>query len=111
MLRFASIPLPVAGFGLELLEVAASRSDLHLAAFIERAAGWWVTEADPSRLSHRIPDFVKNGGERVGTRTIQVELTPDVWGALERSAEEQHVSVELLVLHAGMCYAAQRQPS
>jgi hypothetical protein len=104
--RLANVPLPLAGFGLELLEVEAGRSGLTLGAYMERAAGWWVTEADPTRPSHRVPDFMKPGGKRVGTKTVEVELSPEVWSELERAAEEQEATVELLVLHAGMCYAA-----
>jgi hypothetical protein len=108
MFRLVNIPLPLAGFGLELLELEAGRCGLSLAAFIERAAGWWVTEADPGRLSHQVPDFLKYGGERVGTKTVDVELSPAVWFALERSAEEQDAQLELIVLHAAICYAVQQ---
>jgi hypothetical protein len=108
MFRLANIPLPLAGFGLELLELEAARCGLSLAAFVERAAGWWVAEADPVRLSHRIPDFLKGGGERVGTKTVDVELSPEVWSALERSAEEQDAPLELVVLHAALCYAVRQ---
>jgi hypothetical protein len=75
---------------------------------VERAGGWWVAEADPVRLSHRIPDFLKGGGERVGTKTVDVELSPEVWSALERSAEEQDAPLELVVLHAALCYAVRQ---
>jgi hypothetical protein len=108
MLRLATIPLPLAGFGLEVLEVEANRSGLSLSTFMERAAGWWVTEGDPSRPSHRVPDFLKEGGKRIGTKTVDVELSPEIWCALERSAEEQDAPLELVVLHAAMCYAAQQ---
>jgi hypothetical protein len=108
MFRLANVPLPLAGFGLELLEVEAGRSGLTLGAYMERAAGWWATEADPSRPSYRVPDFVKDGRERVGTKTVDVELSPELWSALERSAEEQAALLELIVLHAAMCYAAQQ---
>ena len=57
MFRHASIPLPLAGFGLELLEVEARRSGVTLAAFMERAAGWSATEADPSRPPTGCPTF------------------------------------------------------
>jgi hypothetical protein len=108
MLRLVNMPLPLAGFGLELLELEAGRCGLSLAAFVERAAGWWVEEADPGRLSHRVPDFLNEGGERVGAKTVDVELSPEVWSALERSAEEQDAQLELVVLHAAMCYAVQQ---
>ena len=108
MFRLASVPLPLAGFGLQLLEVEAGRSGVSVAAFMERSAGWWLTEADPTRPYHRVPDFLKEGGKRVGTKTVAVELSPDLWFALERSAEEQDTPLELVVLQAAMCYAAQR---
>jgi hypothetical protein len=46
--------------------------------------------------------------ERAGTKTVDVELSPELWSALERSAEEQAALLELIVLHAAMCYAAQQ---
>jgi hypothetical protein len=105
MLRLTTVPLPLAGFGLELLEIEAGRARLSLDAFMARAVRWWLTEADSSQPSHRVPKFLDHGSERVGTMTVDVEISPDVWSALERTAEEQQASVELLVLHATMCYA------
>ena len=81
---------------MQLLEVEAGRSGVSVAAFMERSAGWWLTEADPTRPSHPVPHF------------LAVELSPDLWFALERSAEEQDTPLELVVLQAAMCYAAQR---
>ena len=43
----------------------------------------------------------------MGDSTVDVELSPDVWRALEALAEEQDTSVELTVLHAAMLYAAE----
>ena len=43
----------------------------------------------------------------MGSSTVDVELSPDVWRALERLAEEQETSVELIVLHAAMVHAAE----
>ena len=43
----------------------------------------------------------------MGDSTVDVELSPDLWRALEGLAEEQGTTVELTVLHAAMLYAAE----
>ena len=107
MFRRASIPLPLAGFGLDLLEAEARRAEMPLAHFVEEAAAYYATAPDLSRPSRRVPRFVRESERRVGKSTVDVELSPDVWRALEELAEEQGTSVELIVLHAAMVYAAE----
>ncbi len=106
MFRRASIPLPLAGFGLDLLEEAARRADLPLADFVEKAAARYAA-GDTSRPSRRVPRFLRQA-ERVGSSTVDVELSPELWSALEELAEEQGTTVELTVLHAAMLYAAEQ---
>ena len=108
MFRRASIPLPLAGFGLDLLEAEARRAEMPLAQFVEEAAAYYATAPDTSRPSRRLPRFVRESERRVGSSTVDVELSPDVWRALEGLAEEQGTSVELIVLHAAMLHAAER---
>ena len=107
MFRRASIPLPLAGFGLELLEAEARRAELPLAQFVEEAAANYAAAPDLRRPSRRVPRFIRESERRVGSSTVDVELSPDVWRALERLAEEQETSVELIVLHAAMVHAAE----
>ena len=107
MFRRASIPLPLAGFGLDLLEAEARRADVPLAEFVEAAAAHYVAAGDAGRPSRRVPRFVRESEPRVGASTVDVELGPDVWRALESLAEEQGTSVELMVLHAAVLYAAE----
>ena len=108
MFRRASIPLPLAGFGLDLLEAEARRAEMPLAHFVEEAAAYYAAAPDTSRPSRRVPRFVRESERRVGSSTVDVELSPDVWRALERLAEEQGTSVELMVLHAAMIHAAEK---
>jgi hypothetical protein len=107
MFRRASIPLPLAGFGLELLETEARRADMPLAHFVEEAAAYYAAAPNRSRPSRRVPRFVRESGRGVEGSTVDVELSPDVWRSLERLAEEQGTTVELIVLHAAMLYAAE----
>lgn len=107
MFRRASIPLPLAGFGLDLLEAEARRAEMPMAHFVEHAAAYYAAAPDTSRPSRRVPRFVRESERRVGSSTVDVELSPDVWSALEHLAEEQCTSVELMVLHAAMVYAAE----
>jgi hypothetical protein len=107
MFRRASIPLPLAGFGLDLLEAEARRADMPLAHFVEKAAAHYAAAPDTGRPSRRVPRFVRESERSVGDSTVDVELSPDVWRALEGLAGEQGTSVELIVLHAAMLYAAE----
>jgi uncharacterized protein (DUF1778 family) len=107
MFRRASIPLPLAGFGLDLIEAEARRSGMTLAHFVEQAAVYYAAAPDTGRPSRRVPRFVREAERRVGSATVDVELSPDTWRALEELAEEQGTSVELMVLHAAMLYAAE----
>src|SRR5215208_4976943 len=100
MYRRASIPLPLARFGLDLLEAEARRAEVPLAHFVEQAAAYYAAAPDTGRPSRRVPRFVRESERRVGLSTVDVELSPDVWRALEDLAEEQDISVELMVLHA-----------
>lgn len=104
--RRAKIPLPLAGFGLELLSEQAERCELGLEAFVAQAAKRYVSRADPRRPSQRVPRFVKGSEPRAGETQIEIELEPDVLSALERHAGEQGVKLELLVMHAALWHAA-----
>jgi hypothetical protein len=107
MFRRASIPLPLAGFGLDLLKGEARRAGLPLAGFVEQAAVYYAAAPDTSRPSRRVPRFVRESGQRVGSSTVEVELSPDLWRVLEQLSDEQGTTVELTVLHAAMLYAAE----
>jgi hypothetical protein len=106
MFRRASIPLPLAGFGLDLLEGEARRAGLPLADFVEQAAAHYAAAPDTSRPSRRVPRFVRESEQRMGSSTVDVELSPELWRAMEKLSDEQGTSVELTVLHAAMLYAA-----
>ena len=106
MLRRASIPLPLAGFGLELLETQSERCGVPLDSFIARAAERYIADGNNDLPSRRIPQFVKQSPTPVGRTTTDVELAPDLWSALEREAEAQGVPLELLVMHAALWLAA-----
>ncbi len=110
MFRRASIPLPLAGFGLDLLETEARRARLPLADFVEQAAVRYAS-ADTTRPSRRVPRFLRQAERRVGSSTVDVELSPDLWRTLEELAGEQETTVELTVLHAAMLYAAEASAS
>ena len=103
----ATIPLPLAGFGLELLQVQAERCGLSVATFMERAAERYAAEPDRERPSRRVPQFVKASGPRVAQSSVDVEFSPELWSALERDAEAQGVPIELIVPHAAMLLAAE----
>ena len=111
MFRRASIPLPLAGFGLELLNGEARRAEMPLAHFVEEAAAYYAAAPDTSRPSRRVPRFVRESERNVGSSTVDVELSPDLWRALEGLAEEQGTTVELTVLHAAMLFAAEASAS
>jgi hypothetical protein len=104
--RRASIPLPLAGFGLELLDAQAERCGLSVAAFMERAAGRYVSDPERYRPSWNVPRFLTESAQRAGSRTVDVELDPELWDSLEREASSQGVPVELIVAHAAMLLAA-----
>jgi hypothetical protein len=106
VLRRASIPLPLAGFGLELLEAQSERSGVPLDRFIVRAAERYVAERDNSRPSHRVPEFLTESLAPVGGPKTDVEFEPGLWSALEREAEAQGVPLELVVTHAAVWLAA-----
>jgi hypothetical protein len=106
MFRDARIPLPLEGFGVELLEAQAERCGLSLASFMERAAQRYLAEPDRAAPSRRVPAFLKDGGGPAAQKTVEVELGPELWDALELEAEAQGVGLELIVAHAAMLLAA-----
>ena len=106
MLRRASIPLPLAGFGLELLRAQTERSGLSTAEFVAHAAERYLAERDPELPSSRVPSFLKGAEPRVAEETVDVELPPGLLSALEREAQIQGVPLELLVTHAAIWLAA-----
>lgn len=106
MFRHASIPLPIQGFGVELLEAQAERCGLSVASFMERAAQRYVAATDQAAPSHRVPAFLTERERRAGETTVEVELDPDLWCALEKQAQAQGVGVEVIVVHAAMLLAA-----
>lgn len=107
MFRRASIPLPLAGYGLELLDAQAERCGVSLATFMGRAAERYVAEPDRDRPSRRVPRFLKESSRRVDQHSVEVELGPELWCALEQEAEAQGMPIELIVTHAAMLVAAE----
>ena len=107
MFRRAAIPLPLAGFGHELLEAQAERCGLPVAAFMERAAERYLANPDRAAPSRRVPRFLKDSSQRAGEHSVEVELGPELWSALEQEAHAQCVSPELIVAHAAMLLAAE----
>ena len=83
MFRQARIPLPLEGFGVELLEEQAERCGLSLASFMERAAQRYVAEPDRAAPSRRVPAFLKDGGRAVlGLNELEMvgeDLLANVW--------------------------------
>jgi hypothetical protein len=110
MFRRATIPLPLAGFGLELLEAQAERCGTPMATFMERAAERYIAEPDRAAPSRRVPAFLKARDRPTAEQTVEVELGPDLWSALEQEAEAQGVTVELIVAHAAMLLAGDLNP-
>ena len=74
---------------------------------MERAAARYVAEPDREAPSRRVPNLLKGHTAGLGEQTVEVELSPDLWSALEREADAQGVSVELIVAHAAMLSAAE----
>lgn len=107
MFRRASIPLPLVGFGLEMLEAQAERRGVSVATFMERAAQRYLAEPDRERPSRRVPQFLNGSGARVGQHSVEVELSPELWSALEQDADAQGVPIELIVAHAAVLLAAE----
>lgn len=107
MFRRACIPLPLAGFGLELLEAQAERRGISVATFMVRAAERYAAEPDQDRPSRQVPRFLRGRAPRVGERSVDVELDPELWSGLEQEAEAQGVPLELIVAHAAIWLAAE----
>jgi hypothetical protein len=78
-----------------------------MAALLEEAARRYVTDTDRGLPSRRVPRFLKEGDGRLGDATVDVELDAGLWSALDREAESQEVSIELIVAHAAILYAAE----
>ncbi len=71
-----------------------------------RAIGFYLDDKDASGDGWRYPEFLRGGGLR-GKVDVELSVENSLWRSLKNEAESQGVSVEQLVDHAALYYAAE----
>ena len=96
------LELALDGFAREALEDQVARAGVSEARLIHQAARHWLEVRGSQRLSVRAPRFGRPGS--VATTRVRVRLAGSEWEALERSAADQGVTLELLFVHVVMLF-------
>jgi hypothetical protein len=71
-----------------------------------RAISFYLSDRDGGRTGWRYPEFLRGTGLG-GKIDVELSIENSLWRSLKREAESQGVSVEQLVEHAALYYAAE----
>jgi hypothetical protein len=102
------VELVLDGFAREALGGQVARAGVSEARLIQQAVRHWLEVRGSQRLSVRAPRFGQSGSvtaTRVRVR-VRVRLAGSEWEALERSAADQGVTLERLLVHVVMLFLA-----
>jgi hypothetical protein len=71
-----------------------------------RAIGFYLNDKDGNRSGWRYPEFLRGTG--LGSKVdVELSIENSMWRLLKSEAESQRVSIEQLVEHAALYYAAE----
>jgi hypothetical protein len=101
------VRLALGSLWLEALLPPAAEADADPAAAVRQAVYYYLSDADSGRAGWSHPRFRRAGEEAAGP-TIEVPVTVDegTWRAFADEAERQGVTVEELLRHALLYFAA-----
>jgi hypothetical protein len=96
------VELVLDGFAREALGGQVARAGVSEARLIEQAVRHWLEVRGSQRLSVRAPRFGQSGS----VTATRVRLAGSEWEALERSAADQGVTLERLLVHVVVLFLA-----
>ena len=99
------LELDMAEFASTALAEQASRYAVAEEQLIKQAVRHWLRVSATGRASARVPRFAQPRRAAPTTR-VQVELESTDWQELERSAEDQGVRLEQLLVHVIVLFLA-----
>jgi hypothetical protein len=100
------VELVLDGFAREALGGQVARAGVSEARLIEQAVRHWLEVRGSQRLSVRAPRFGQSGSVTATRVRVRVRLAGSEWEALERSAADQGVTLERLLVHVVMLFLA-----
>ena len=98
------LELALDGFAREALGGQVARAGVSEASLIQQAVRHWLEVRGSQRLSVRAPRFGQSGS--VTPTRVRVRLAGSEWEALERSAADQGVTLERLLVHVVVLFLA-----
>ena len=98
------LELGLDGFASEALGGQVARAGVSEARLVEQAVRHWLEVRGSQRLSVRAPRFGQSGS--VAATRVRVRLAGSEWEALERSAPDQGVTLERLLVHIVVLFLA-----
>jgi hypothetical protein len=93
-------------FGQTSLEAQADALELPPAGLVRQAALYLLAERGSGRPAVKIPRFAREQSNEAAHVELALELDEADWRALEHEAEEQHVALERLLVHATLLLLA-----
>jgi hypothetical protein len=100
------VELVLDGFAREALGGQVARAGVSEARLIQQAVRHWLEVRGSQRLSVRAPRFGQSGSVTATRVRVRVRLAGSEWEALERSAADQGVTLERLLVHVVMLFLA-----
>ena len=95
-----NISLTLDQFGRASLETQARSLGVPLAGVVRQAALYFLAERGSDRAARRIPRFAREQPAGADGMELALALDEADWLALADEAEEQHVTLERLLVHA-----------
>jgi hypothetical protein len=105
MVSSRRISLPLRGFSRDVVEGQAERCGLPAAKLLELAAEHHLSDHGPRRLARDVPSFAFESGPGA-ERDFEISLEPSTWAQLELESELTGVSLDRLLAHAALRFAA-----
>jgi hypothetical protein len=101
-----SVTVRVGGFARRALAGEAGNGAEHVGSRAVRALRAYLGDKDAGRAGWRVPSFERST-EPAKRVELRLNLDEDLWAAIEAEAATQGVSVDRLVSHAMLYFAAE----
>lgn len=101
-----SVTVSVGGLASRALAGEAAKSAEHVSSRVERAIRTYLSDKDAGRAGWTVPAFARSA-EPAERTELKLSLDEDLWAAVEAEAAAQDVSVDRMVGHAILYWAAE----
>jgi hypothetical protein len=101
-----SVTVGMSGFVFEALGGEDGEDAARVPVIVVRAVRFYLRDRDSGRPGWQYPDFLR-GSEVREDLTLELNADEGLWRALAEEAERQRVSIQQMIQHAALYFAAE----